>query len=200
MELVNRILVALPLLLVYFFMYKYKFIFYIGYLLFVFGALVETTNLKKNKLIILSLVLINSILLYKIYYIQIVFIIGINILSDTFQLTWGKILGQYINYKPFPNISPNKSAIGYIGGVSTVLLINYVIQLFSFYHCLIIVIFGILGDLLLSKIKRNNNIKDYTIRYKGTDITLLGKHGGILDRLDSIILSIIGYYIFTLFS
>jgi len=197
MEIVNRILVALPLILVYFFMYKYKFVFYIGYLLYTLGALAETTNLKKNKFIILLLVLINFILLYKINYIQIVFIIGINTLSDTFQLMWGKILGQYINYKPFPNISPNKSAIGYIGGVSTVLLINYVIQLFSFYHCLIIVIFGILGDLLFSKIKRNNNIKDYTIRYKETDITILGKHGGVLDRLDSVILSIIGYYIFT---
>ena len=44
---------------------------------------------------------------------------------------------------------------------------------------------GQLGDLFFSAVKRNHNIKDFS--------NIMPGHGGVLDRLDSIIFVVIGY-------
>ncbi|MFZ5352043.1 MAG: phosphatidate cytidylyltransferase [Bacillota bacterium] len=102
--------------------------------------------------------------------------------------------------KLFPNISPNKSLEGYIGGLvgSTILcmITGIIINNFGYSIPLIhFIISGFLcaltseiGDLAASYIKRFSGIKDFG--------SLIPGHGGILDRFDSILFTapVIYYY------
>jgi len=101
---------------------------------------------------------------------------------DTFAYISGKLLGSN---KIVPHISPNKTIEGYLGGyVSTIIifmLLSYILQIpWSFIDILFltfIIILAFCGDLFVSFIKRNFQIKDTG--------NLLPGHGGLLDRLDS---------------
>ena len=124
-------------------------------------------------------------------------------LSDTF----GYIFGKIFKGKPLivlRNISPNKTIEGYLGSiiisftVACLFLINFhqeYFQIFSlpklFSIVFIILISSLLGDLLVSKIKRIIDIKDFS--------KVLYGHGGISDRLDSLLPSFaISFWIFFL--
>ncbi|AVQ21143.1 phosphatidate cytidylyltransferase [Fusobacterium necrophorum subsp. funduliforme] len=104
--------------------------------------------------------------------------------NDIFQYIWGKSLGKR---KIIPLVSPNKTWAGFLGGVfSTIFLaIMLGIHFFDFpIHYLFlfgleISIFGFLGDVSISAVKRDLGIKDTS--------HLIPGHGGILDRLDSLI-------------
>ena len=102
-------------------------------------------------------------------------------LNDVFQYISGNIFGER---KITPNISPNKTVEGLIGGIIfttlTASLLKYFANIdfqvkFIPYICLI----GFLGDIFISSLKRRVNLKD-------SGNLLLG-HGGILDRVDSLI-------------
>ena len=105
-------------------------------------------------------------------------------LSDTGAYVIGSLFGKR---KLAPTISPNKTIEGTLGGilVATVpLLYAADIDNLQYSWILILVvtaIFGALGDLVQSKIKRVCNVKD------SGDI--LPGHGGIYDRIDSSILA-----------
>lgn len=102
-------------------------------------------------------------------------------LNDVFQYISGNLFGKR---KITPNISPNKTVEGLIGGIiltslTAILLmliakINYKILYIPF-----ISLIGFIGDIFISYLKRRVNLKD-------TGNLLLG-HGGILDRVDSLI-------------
>ena len=103
---------------------------------------------------------------------------------DIFAYLSGYFLGK--NH-PFPEISPNKSAEGIIGGLAgavIVMLLMGVVMQRSLLHFSILGLLGGLtaqiGDLVESSLKR-----EYTIKDSGT---LLPGHGGVLDRFDSWIL------------
>jgi phosphatidate cytidylyltransferase len=117
-------------------------------------------------------------------------IVGIFILiwlSDTGAYLFGVSLGRN---KLFERISPKKTWEGFFGGFLVALigsfLLGHYLGLFSSYEWAIlagiIVIFGTLGDLVESMIKRSLNIKDSG--------NLLPGHGGILDRFDSLLFAI----------
>jgi phosphatidate cytidylyltransferase len=105
-------------------------------------------------------------------------------LNDVAAYTCGKLMGR----RPFrSNISPNKTWEGSLGALAVSLLLPWVLS-FTFPDFavrdyilvgLIVGLGGQLGDLAISVIKRDVGIKDMGTAIPG--------HGGILDRIDSLI-------------
>ncbi len=114
---------------------------------------------------------------------------------DIFSYLSGKIFGTL---RVVPNISPNKTVQGYLGGyiftiimfslfsnVFEVFLVNFDLLYLSF---LILLAFS--GDLFMSLVKRTYHIKDTG--------SLLPGHGGLLDRLDSYLPSVPLFYLWVI--
>ena len=115
------------------------------------------------------------------YILYLIFAVEIN---DIAAFTCGKIFGKH---KLRENISPNKTVEGSVGAIIISLIIPWLLW-FSFPHFeavhlviigLVIGVGGQLGDLVISYIKRDIGIKDMGAVIQG--------HGGILDRVDSMI-------------
>ena len=105
--------------------------------------------------------------------------------NDSFAYMVGKKFGKQ---KLFYSISPHKTVEGFLGGllfccISASIVSRYVDDSIStsnwFTMAIIVSVFGTLGDLIESKFKRESNVKDSG--------KIMPGHGGILDRLDSII-------------
>ncbi len=125
-----------------------------------------------------------------------VFLLAITELNDVGQFIAGKLIGRR---KIVPTISPNKTLGGFLGGTALTILLTVLLgpRLFgvsilasvAIGFCLAIT--GILGDLFFSAIKRSLGIKDFG--------TLLPGHGGVLDRVDSLIFTgPLFFYVLTL--
>ena len=118
------------------------------------------------------------------------------ILVGCFYLVWANDTGAYLSgrklgkTKLFERISPKKTWEGAAGGAILALAISYPIAqyytIITFTDWVIIaaitVLTGNYGDLVESLYKRSKNIKDSG--------TLLPGHGGILDRIDSLLMVI----------
>lgn len=121
-----------------------------------------------------------------------IYLFLITSMTDTFAHLGGSLIGKH---KLAPKISPNKTWEGsIIGGIFGTLIAStfYYIMVSNTVNILgllVVTLFlsslGQLGDLFFSAVKRNHNIKDFS--------NLMPGHGGVLDRLDSIIFVIIGY-------
>ena len=104
--------------------------------------------------------------------------------NDVSQYLWGKLFGKH---KIIPKVSPNKTWQGFIGGMLTItVLAGFVApyltplnQLEGFLAGIIISVSGFFGDVVISSVKRDLHIKDSG--------SLIPGHGGILDRMDSLI-------------
>lgn len=135
--------------------------------------------------------------------IPIMLAVGISTISDAFACWIGAAIGKK---KMFPKISPKKTVAGFVGGIFggavgaiIVYLIfemakfptnitftfgnlvsNKVLLTIIIYAAIgfLIALFSEIGDLAASRIKREVGIKDYG--------KILGSHGGIMDRIDSI--------------
>jgi len=121
-------------------------------------------------------------------------IIGLFILiwtNDTFAYLVGKSIGKH---KLFERVSPKKTIEGFLGGVVFAAFAGFLISklyirpnpefsqksiLIWTIIALIVSIFGTIGDLIESKFKRIAGVKDSG--------TIMPGHGGVLDRLDSVI-------------
>ena len=103
---------------------------------------------------------------------------------DTFAYVTGSNIGKHFIT---PNISPNKTWEGLVGGLIGSAALGFIISNMFNSSLLLILIFilggmlAFIGDLIISFHKRENNIKDTG--------TLLPGHGGALDRLDSHLLA-----------
>ncbi len=128
-------------------------------------------------------------------------IMGIFILiwvNDTFAYLVGRTLGRT---KLFPSVSPKKTIEGSVGGLIFALIAAYFLSWYEtkltvmqwMAMATIIVVAGSLGDLLESKFKRMAGVKDSG--------AILPGHGGIWDRLDSLVFAApFAYLILNLFS
>jgi phosphatidate cytidylyltransferase len=114
-------------------------------------------------------------------------------MTDTAAYFVGMRFGKH---KLAPSVSPNKSIEGAIGGwlFGSLLALVYAILLLEgtfninllLVASLIMPVFGQLGDLAFSAIKRFKNIKDFG--------TLFPEHGGVLDRIDSLLFNFMVFY------
>jgi phosphatidate cytidylyltransferase len=116
---------------------------------------------------------------------MIFFLILITQLNDVSQFISGKLFGKR---KISPLISPNKTWAGLIGGVIGSTVLGYCFRnllplapMQVVFVSALIAIAGFFGDLNISAIKRDLKIKDMG--------DLIPGHGGILDRVDSLIFS-----------
>ncbi|MCH2194430.1 phosphatidate cytidylyltransferase [Kordia sp.] len=113
--------------------------------------------------------------------------------NDSFAYLTGKNFGRQ---KLFARISPKKTVEGFLGGLLFSCIASYFIAKFtetlSFSSWLIMAIIissiGTIGDLIQSKFKRQANVKDSG--------SIMPGHGGIYDRLDSMIFSAPFIYLF----
>jgi phosphatidate cytidylyltransferase len=111
------------------------------------------------------------------------FLVIVGQLSDVLQYVWGKLIGRH---KIAPNVSPNKTWEGFIGGTLSATAVGtglWWLTPFSIPAAagisLMITLLGFAGGLVMSAIKRDRGIKDYGNLIRG--------HGGMLDRMDSMI-------------
>lgn len=104
--------------------------------------------------------------------------------NDVAQYCWGKSLGER---KVAPRVSPGKTWAGLIGGVLTTSalaaiigpLITFLTWPYALVAGLLIGVGGFFGDLAMSALKRDIGVKDSG--------KMLPGHGGILDRVDSLL-------------
>lgn len=131
-----------------------------------------------------------------LYYYAFVLAIFVFIwINDTFAFIIGITLGKH---KLLERISPKKTIEGFLGGVFITVLAGVGFSLiyteYNIYFwtgfAMIVSLFATLGDLFESLIKRTYKIKDSG--------TLIPGHGGILDRIDSLLIVVPAIYVYLL--
>jgi phosphatidate cytidylyltransferase len=115
--------------------------------------------------------------------ILIAYLIFVVQLSDVMQYVWGKLLGRT---RIAPTVSPSKTWEGLIGGALTAVLVGTALWWMTPFTmpeaaaiCLLLVVMGFFGGIVMSAIKRDRGVKDWG--------HLIAGHGGFIDRLDSVI-------------
>lgn len=113
------------------------------------------------------------------------FLVFITEMNDVFQFVWGKLLGKH---KILPKVSPNKTWEGFIGGVISTTFLGLGLQFLTPLTTaqILIVSFitanaGFIGDVIISSVKRDLHLKDTSTAIPG--------HGGVLDRIDSLVVA-----------
>lgn len=125
-----------------------------------------------------------------------------------FLFAWGADTGAYFTgtflgkHKLAPEISPKKTVEGSVGGIITAVLLSCVCGLIYKYcfdvdvsflrlciYAAVFSVFGMIGDLFTSFIKRDCGIKDYG--------NIMPGHGGVLDRFDSVLFIAPFYFLAT---
>lgn len=125
---------------------------------------------------------------------------GKGLLLYLFFLVWAADIGAYLagkrwgQHKLIPQVSPGKSWEGALGGLFLVLLVAvagacyfHPLALIRWFGlALLIAVISIFGDLFISALKRRVHLKDTG--------SLIPGHGGVLDRLDSVIAALPFFY------
>ena len=103
--------------------------------------------------------------------------------SDVLQYLWGKTVGRH---RIAPTVSPNKTWEGFVGGVLSATALGAALRWLTPFTpgqagvlALVSCLLGFVGGLVMSSLKRDRGIKDFG--------ALIPGHGGILDRMDSLV-------------
>ena len=180
--------------------YLENYFFYLLLVIIITLVIFETLKLKvkKIKIFIFFLLIIFILSALQIYNLNngkyvIIFILLLSWLSDI----GGYVFGKFIGGKKIKIISPNKTYSGFVGSFVFVqsfgfyaksLNVSFINEIFlNFYFLLFCTLLVILGDMLFSYFKRRCDIKDFS--------TFLPGHGGLLDRVDGLILLTVFIYI-----
>ena len=183
--LINKIILAFVLFLIV----------YISFIEFygILNKLFKNNNFLKFLSLSTTLIYLTffslSVLLFLIYDDEvnkfiIIYILSICISTDIGGYTFGKL----IKGKKLTSISPNKTYSGMIGSFAVSILITYLffnslnLNINNFVFTIIVSFLSQIGDLFISYLKRLTKLKDTG--------TILPGHGGLLDRIDGIILSL----------
>lgn len=130
------------------------------------------------------------IMLYNESPLLFLFVIIIACATDIFALIGGGLIGRH----KLTKISPKKTIEGSVVGtiVAAIIATTYYAMFISNEHIfktiiivVILSIVGQIGDLFFSLIKRENDVKDFSNMIPG--------HGGVLDRIDSVIFVLITF-------
>jgi phosphatidate cytidylyltransferase len=113
----------------------------------------------------------------------VLFLVFLTQFNDVAQYTWGKLFGRH---KIVPKVSPKKTVEGFAGGVATTAALGWPLAPLltpltgpeGIIVGSIIAVAGFVGDVNISALKRDLEIKDSS--------QLIPGHGGILDRIDSL--------------
>lgn len=121
-----------------------------------------------------------------------IYIMLVTFLTDTFAHFFGTKLGRI---KLCPKISPNKTVEGALGGaffgtfVGVIYFLTFIkVDAHILFVCLISLLLSIMaqfGDLFFSSIKRKYGVKDFG--------NIMPGHGGVLDRIDSLLFVILAF-------
>ena len=194
--------IALGFLFLAYILLSPSFFFNFG-LIIIFGiSIYELIKLRVFSLqsLLAFILIVTAILCLYLYEMErslILIAVMISVVTDAFAFFAGKVLGRN---KIFPIISPNKTLEGTIGGVVSSVVINSLMITLIFQNSLktldvimltlmifICAVAAVFGDLLISSIKRQANLKDTG--------SLIPGHGGLLDRIDSHILCIPVFFV-----
>ena len=194
--------IALGFLFLAYILLSPSFFFNFG-LIIIFGiSIYELIKLRVFSLqsLLAFILIVTAILCLYLYELErslILIAVMISVVTDAFAFFAGKVLGRN---KIFPIISPNKTLEGTIGGIVSSVVINSLIITLIFQNSLktfdaimltlmifICAVAAVFGDLLISSIKRQANLKDTG--------SLIPGHGGLLDRIDSHILCIPVFFV-----
>jgi phosphatidate cytidylyltransferase len=112
------------------------------------------------------------------------FVVLLTELNDVLQYIWGRTLGRR---KAIETVSPKKTVEGLVGGALTTTAVSFLLapvltpltRMDSIAVGLMIGFGGFLGDVTISAVKRDIGVKDSGSMIPG--------HGGILDRIDSLL-------------
>ena len=152
-------------------------------------------------IVTISLISLQQLTWARAEYGVLLFVLFASQFNDIAQFLCGKWLKNKLFQRNLaPTISPNKSIEGALfGGLLAALLATLIgmwLTPFGAVSCFFIayglVISGIAGDLLESAFKRQHNVKDVG--------TMLAGHGGVLDRIDSLLIGVplftLGYWLY----
>lgn len=144
-----------------------------------------------------ALLAVEKIYTNKLGFTVMIYVALATYLCDTGAYFFGVFFGKH---KFIPRISPNKTWEGAIGGYATGAILSFI---FAYFFCkqlptnfivvcsLILPAIAEVGDLAFSSIKRRFKIKDFG--------TFLPGHGGVLDRIDSLLFCLMIFHALLIF-
>ncbi len=195
-----RLITSFFLIIILFLCYFSKLISIIFLNILVFLSITEffevIKKISKKKIVQISIFFISLsyilffyfTVLFYLYYSSVFYLLFFLILICIASDSGGYIFGKLIGGKKLSSISPNKTYAGSIGSFSLSLIFAFIfkeninIQYNIYYFTLLMSLLCQIGDLIISYIKRLAKIKNTG--------NILPGHGGILDRVDGILLVI----------